>query len=65
MILFLKRLYWRWQLAQAREFAANLDKLIAHERRRSADWLALSETMEARTEIEIVAARSATKLGRA
>ncbi len=65
MILYLTRLYWRWQLAEARAFAANLDKLIAYERRRSADWLALSETMEARTEIEIVAARSATKLGRA
>ncbi len=64
MILFLKRLYWRWQLAQAREFAANLDKLIAHERRRSADWLAHAETMESRTEIEIIAARSMLKAAR-
>ncbi len=62
MILLLKRLYWLWQLAEARAFAASLEQTIANERRRSKDWLEMAETMSARAEIEIVKARADRKI---
>ena len=63
-LLHLKRIYWIWMLAEAREFRMRLENTIVSERRRARDAVEHCELMESRAEIDIIAARSEMKLER-
>ncbi len=56
-LLWLKWMWRKWQLGEARAFRYGLENTINRERLRAKDWLEHAELMERRAELEIIAAR--------
>lgn len=62
--IWVKRVYARWNLAMARDFAAGLEDTIARERQRARDWIHDAEMLERRAFAAKVAARADADLRR-
>lgn len=58
IFLQLRRLYWAWMLAEARQFRAGLERTIVRERERAKCWVEQAELMERRAEMAIIADRA-------